>query len=143
MNGYLIDNDIFFASIYEGHTQHKASRKWLDDVKPSGWAISTETFLAAMRLLMNPAVMGPNPLNGEQAWDVVSMEIGGKHPANKLYATHLPDRELFAPATGHKQIMDLWLVQLSREHGYKLATRDHALVRNNPDYCFLLKNYVS
>ena len=36
MNGYLIDNGIFFASIYEGHTQHKASRKWLDDVKPVG-----------------------------------------------------------------------------------------------------------
>lgn len=129
---YLIDNDVFFASIYTGHANHIASRKWLDQAKPQGWAIAMETFLAAMRLLMNPAVMGAKPLIGAMAWKVVQMECAGPYPAEYIFAGNIPDEQIFRQATGHKQVMDFWLVQLARENNLKLVTRDQGLLQNWP-----------
>jgi hypothetical protein len=129
---YLIDNDVFFASIYTGHANHRTSRGWMDQAKPQGWAIAMETFLAAMRLLMNPTVMGAKTLTGAMAWKVVQTECAGAYPAEYIFAQKLPDEQIFQLATGHKQVMDFWLVQLARENNLKLATRDQGLLRNWP-----------
>jgi predicted nucleic acid-binding protein len=134
MAAFLIDNDVFFASLYTGHANHKISREWLDQAKPQGWAIATETFLGAMRLLMNPAVMGATPLTGAMAWSVVQMECAGPFPAEPIFATKNPDEQIFQQATGHKQVMDFWLIQLAREHQLKLATRDQGLLQNWPKH---------
>ena len=40
---FVLNNDVFFAALYEGHVAHEAARKWLDEIKPEGWAISIET----------------------------------------------------------------------------------------------------
>lgn len=66
------------------------------------------------------------------------MEIAGQNPATIVYASFLPDKDLFKEANGHKQVMDLWLVQLARSQGMVFATRDKALARNHPEDCFLL-----
>ena len=51
---FLLDNDVFFAALYEGHVAHCEARKWLDKIKPDGWAIAIETQLAAMRAVDEP-----------------------------------------------------------------------------------------
>jgi predicted nucleic acid-binding protein len=137
MKGFLVDNDLFFAALYEGHQNHHASRDCIDYCKTCGWAIAAETFLSGMRLLMNPVVMRQSPLSAALAWKVVSLEISEPNPARVVFASNLPDKELFAKAKGHKQVMDLWLVQLALEYGLRLATWDTAMVRNHPDICVL------
>ena len=36
-------------------------------------------------------------------------------------------------AGGHRQIMDIWLVQIARDSDCKLATRDSGLLKNWPE----------
>jgi hypothetical protein len=129
---YLFDNDVFFAAIYAGHVQHVACRNAVDEIKPKGWGIATETFLASLRLFMNPTIMGKHLLRSSTAWQVIDTELQGDYPGQLVYASTRPDLNLFKVATGHKQIMDIWLIQLARAHGCKLLTRDNGLLSNWP-----------
>lgn len=130
---YLLDNDIFLAAIYAGHESHRVARKWVDTRKASGWGIAAETYLAAARLLMNPAVMGGGALSVEEAFQAIETELAGAHPGRIVLATRRPERSMLEKATGHRQIMDIWLVQIARDHGARLATRDGGTLANWPD----------
>jgi len=128
----LLDNDVFLAAIYAGHEAHKTARRWLDAHKAKGWGIAGETFLAATRLLMNPAVMGSQVLTATEALDAIQTELAGKHPGKVILAPKAPDAHLLSKATGHRQIMDIWLVQIARDTGARLATRDIAILKHWP-----------
>lgn len=134
----LVDNDVFFAAIYAGHAHHALARKWLDRQKRKGWAIATETWLAAMRLLMNPSILGSGHLNGDDAWRVVEAECGGKYPARVVFTKKTPDKKLFSKATSHRQVMDFWLVQLAKQEAMKVATFDRALHSSWPEHVLLV-----
>ena len=67
---HLLDNDVFFAAMYEKHVLHKQCRAWLDRAKPGGWAVAAETYLAAVRLLMNPLVLRSGHLTGPEAFHI-------------------------------------------------------------------------
>lgn len=136
---HLLDNDVFLAALYQGHLAHTHCRAWLDEIKPSGWAIAIETRLAAQRLLMNPSVMGEAALDGKTAYQVVTTEMSGSYPGKLIFPRRPPDQEIFRGLTGHRQVMDLWLIQTARDHGHTLATRDTALCRHFPQYTFLLR----
>jgi predicted nucleic acid-binding protein len=130
---YLIDNDVFFAAIYRSHVDHRVARTWLDSAKPGGWGIAVETYLAAVRLLMNPTVMGSGNLNAADALNVVDTEMAGPHPGRLVTHSERPDRGLLAQAVGHRQVMDFWLVQLARASGARLVTRDRGTLTHWPD----------
>lgn len=133
---YLLDNDVFLAAIYSGHEFHKKARRWLDAHKAAGWGIATETYLAAARLLMNPAVMGSGALPSREALLAIQTELAGPHPGNIVLARRPPDPGLLRSATGHRQIMDIWLVQIARDAGCKLVTRDSGNHKNWPKDTF-------
>lgn len=130
----ILDNDVFFSAIYSGHQHHDQARSWLDNEKPTGWAIATETWLAAMRLLMNPALLNPACLDGKTAWQVVKYECGGSYPAKIVFAKTPPQKSIFTKAIGHRQVMDFWLVQLARQEKIQVATFDQALKSHWPDH---------
>jgi len=138
--GHLIDNDLFFASIYGGHAHHQLARGWLDQAKPAGWWLATETWLAAMRLLMNPTIMGCSRLDGATAWEIIRLETEGQHPAKILFPDKPPSREFFARATGHRQVMDTWLIQLAKQKDLTLATMDRALNATWPENVMLVSS---
>jgi len=106
---FLIDNDVFLAAIYAGHEAHKPARRWLDANKKQGWGIAAETLLAAQRLLMNPALMGPRPFTAEEVLEAIQAELAGAHPGRVVLPPLKPDPAWLAQALGHKQVMDLWL----------------------------------
>lgn len=135
---YALDNDVFFAALYEGHVAHVDARSWLDANKPFGWAIAMETYLAAMRLLMNPTILGRGILDGALARRAVETELAGKYPGRILIGEQRPIGEIFDRATGHRQVMDFWLFQTAQAHGHTLVTRDKALNRAWPDESLLL-----
>lgn len=135
---YALDNDVFFAALYEGHVAHVDARGWLDANKPTGWAIAMETYVAAMRLLMNPTILGRGILDGGLARRAVDTELAGEHPGRILISGERPKGEIFDRATGHRQVMDFWLIQTARAHGHTLVTRDKALHRTWPGDSMLL-----
>ena len=124
---HLLDNDVFFAAIYGRHILHALARRWLDAAKPAGWGVATETYLAAVRLLMNPAVMKSGHLSAAQAVQAVDMELAGPRPGRVILARARPDQTLLMQAGGHRQIMDFWLIQIARENNCLLATNDSGL----------------
>ncbi len=130
---YLLDTDVFIAAISAGHDNHKLARAWLDKAKPQGWAVAVETYLSAVRLLMNPAVMQDHVLKVGPALAAVDGELAGKHPGRIVYATKKPERAILAKAQDHRQIMDFWLVQLAREAGCKLVTNDSGTLNHWPE----------
>lgn len=131
---HLLDNDVFLAALYRGHVAHPRARRWLDAAKPAGWGVAVETYLAAIRLLMNPAVMHAGVLTAKQALDAVDAELAGRHPGRVVISPHKPERALLEKAVGHRQIMDFWLVQIARDCGAKLATGDAGTLANWPAY---------
>lgn len=124
----LLDNDVFFSALVRNHPNHLGSRRWLDVIKPAGWGIASETYLAAVRLLMNPKVMGSGALAAAAALNAVETELAGLHPGLVIVAPNRPDRSLLEKAAGHRQVMDTWLVQIARDTGHKLATHDAGLL---------------
>jgi len=42
-------------------------------------------------------------------------------------------KPLLEKATGHRQIMDTWLVQIARDTGHKLATHDTGTLAQWPE----------
>jgi predicted nucleic acid-binding protein len=129
---HLVDNDIFFSAIHSGHVSHTRSRAWLDRVKQDGWGVAVETYLAAVRLLMNKTVMGPGVHTVAAAMDAVERELSGPHPGRVVFSKKKPDRAILGRAIGHKQVMDFWLVQLAKQEGCSLATNDAGTLANWP-----------
>lgn len=124
----LLDNDVFFSALVCSHPSHLASRCWSDKIKPGGWGIASETYLAAVRLLMNPKSMGSGALTAPAALAAVETELAGLHPGFVIVAPQRPSRTLLEKATGHRQLMDTWLVQIARDTGHQLATHDNGLL---------------
>ena len=129
---YLLDNDVFLAAIYQGHEAHKVARKWLESHKAGGWGIAAETYLAAMRLLMNPAVMGSGALSAPDTIAAIEAELSGNHPGKIILADHKPYPSFLKKATSRRQTMDIWLVQIARANRCKLATRDGGTLAKCP-----------
>ena len=85
---------------------------------------------------MNEAVMGANKQTAAAAIAAVELELSGKHPGKIIFASAKPDAAILGRATGHKQVMDYWLVQLARQEGCKLATFDTGTLANWPAIAF-------
>lgn len=130
---FLLDNDVFFASIYAGHIHHLTARRWVDSYKKEGWGIASETYLSALRLLMNPAVMGGSPLSSKESLQAVETELSGEHPGLVYCARKRPDKKLLEKASGHRQIRDIWLIQIARETDATLVTFDSGNAKKWPE----------
>jgi len=127
---WLVDNNILFAALKDTHAEHARSRAWLDKAKLDGWGVTVETYLGVIRKLMNPAAMDGNQLKAVKAVDAVRRELSGPHPGKIIGGE--PDDTLLKKAQGHKQIMDIYLAQVARDTGAKLATRDSGLLAEFP-----------
>jgi len=88
--------------------------------------------------MMNPTILGRGILDGGLARRAVETELAGEHPGRILIGEKRPMGEIFNRATGHRQVMDFWLIQTARAHGHTLVTRDQALSRAWPDDSMLL-----
>ena len=130
---HILDTNVFLAVIYEGHGGHKDARAWFDENRRQGWGIAVETYLSTVRLLMNPATMGGKARSVEQAFDAIEAALAGAHPGRIIFAAQKPNRALFAGAQGHKQVMDIWLVQLAKQERCKLVTMDAGILAGWPE----------
>ena len=128
---WLLDNNVLFAALWDSHGDHQRTRAWLDKTKPDGWGVTVETYLGVIRLLMNPKVMKTVPLKASEAVRTVRREFSGAH-AGRIVKNSEPDDAFLKKAQGHRQIMDLYLVQMASETGAKLVTLDNGLLAEFP-----------
>ena len=124
---WLIDTNLFLSSIDTEHPQHAQNRAWIGRARRDGWGVTVETYLGAIRLLMNPIVMKNSPLGSRDAITAVTSALAAPHPGQVIIGGQ-PDNALLKTAQGHKQIMDFYLAQVARDAGLKLATRDRGLL---------------
>jgi predicted nucleic acid-binding protein len=128
---WLIDNNVLFAAIVLAHPDHAAARAWLDRAKKDGWGLTVETFLGVVRKLMNPVAMHGSHMKANAAVDVLARELSGAHPG-QIIIGGAPDNALLKKAQGHRQIMDIYLVQVARDTGVKLVTCDNGILAAFP-----------
>lgn len=120
---WIVDTDVFFAAVNANHIHHAAAHRWLESIRSEGWGVTVETFLAAVRLLMNPIVMHGHAISATKALRIVRAELSGGQPGRIVPGPDPEDRFL-AKANGHKQVMDFYLVQIAAAHEARLATFD-------------------
>jgi len=128
---WLLDNSVFLPVVMGSHTEHATSCAWLKRARPDGWGVTLETFLGVVRKLMNPVIMQGNHLTALDAIDVVRLRMAGNNPG-KIIIGGQPDDALLKKAQGHGQIMDFYLVQVARDTGMKLVTRDKGILATFP-----------
>ena len=131
----LVDTDVLFAAINTAHDRHELSRTWLESVKGEGWGVAVETYLAAIRLLMNAQVMQGHALKTMEAVKAVRSEFTGAL-AGRIVSGGPPDDTFLRKAVGHKQVMDFYLVQTATLHKVPLATRDRGILSAWPKQAF-------
>jgi predicted nucleic acid-binding protein len=132
---WLVDTDVLFAAINRAHERHETSRRWLESVKGEGWGVAVETYLAAVRLLMNGQVMQGHPLGAADALKAVGAEFTGPR-AGQVVMGGPPDDRFLSKAKGHKQVMDFYLVQTAAIHRVPLATRNGGTRAAWPEHTF-------
>ena len=128
---WLLDNNVLFAAVWNSHADHKQARAWLDKAKPDGWGVTVETYLGAIRLLMNPRAMKTMALKSSEAVQAVRREFSGEH-AGMIVGNSEPNDAFLKKAQGHGQIMDFYLAQMASETGAKLVTFDGGLLAAFP-----------
>lgn len=75
----LVDISVLFPAMWQAHLEHQRCRAWIDAVKmrEGGWHVSAETFLGALRLMLNPASTSQCPLRIEDALRTLRLEMAG------------------------------------------------------------------
>jgi len=128
---WLLDNNVFFPLVNCSHSEHAATIAWFAKNKTDGWGVTVETYLGCIRKLMNSKIMQGCPQNAKGAVTVARAALGAPHNG-KIIIGGQPDDALMKKAQGHKQIMDFYLVQVARDTGMKLATRDTGILATFP-----------
>ena len=92
-----------------------------------------ETYLAGIRMLMNPSVMNGSPMKARDAVKITTSAVANpRYGHGQIVIGGNPDNALYATAQGHRQIMDFYLIQTARDNALRLVTRDNALLAAFP-----------
>jgi toxin-antitoxin system PIN domain toxin len=124
----LLDVNVLIALMWPAHEHHPKVQRWFGQHARSGWATCPITQAGFIRLITNPALT-TDAIPPEQAIRV--LETVTDHPAHRFWPDAITVPEALRPAgnrlTGHKQVMDAYLIGLARHHKGSVATLDRAL----------------
>jgi uncharacterized protein len=124
----LVDLNILVALLWPAHEHHDAAHRWFSGRGQSRWATCPLTQLGCVRLLSNPA-FSRDALRPVEA--VALLEKNLAHPAHEFWpdGLQLPAavKGVGAALTGHKQVVDAYLLALARQRQGVLATFDRGL----------------
>jgi toxin-antitoxin system PIN domain toxin len=137
---HLVDANVLVALSLEAHAHHTAAHVWLGTLGTADVLLNCPTTDAAfIRLLMNPAVVGPATYSAASAVGQLEAlkDWGGPRwrtiADDATLAAPTIDREtLLTSLVGHKQVTDFHLLNLAAKHDARLATFDHRIARALP-----------
>ena len=128
MTACLLDVSVLVALSWPGHQFHEAVQHWFARNASKGWATCPIVEAGFVRILSNPA-FSPRAVSPAEA--ISALQVTVQHPAHQFWADDIsfPDalRFLKGPLTGHKQIMDAYLVGLAIHKRGRLATTDRGI----------------
>lgn len=111
------DVNVLVALASASHASHTAARDWLRNNTPV--ATCTITELGMLRVLIQTGV--PVAMAEAHLENFVLVHRG------KLVACDLAVGDLKGKIRGHKQLTDLYLLELCRKHGLDFATFDQSI----------------
>jgi toxin-antitoxin system PIN domain toxin len=68
---FFPDVNVWIALVVGEHTNAREAREWVDTATGDWLVLSRITQMGVLRLLTNPAVMGPDALSGAMAWRII------------------------------------------------------------------------
>ncbi|GAA3662496.1 PIN domain-containing protein [Microbacterium marinilacus] len=126
---FLLDANVLIASTLTDHVFHEGSNAWIAEV--SSVAVCPAVEGALVRTLVR---LGEHP-------DSITALLNGvhAHPLVEFWSDSISYRHApLSSVRGHRQVTDVYLVALAREHSARLATFDGPLASAFPDDVLLL-----
>jgi uncharacterized protein len=130
---WLLDGNILTALCIQSHVHHEITLKWFYS-QPRLFATCSVTEGTLLRIHM---MVAPDP-SPAAAWKTLTLlhQIAGHqfwdHGFSYLSVPHLN-------LSGHRQVTDSWLAELTRRHQGRLATLDAGLAQMHSDIADLIQ----
>jgi toxin-antitoxin system PIN domain toxin len=124
----LLDINVLVALFDPDHVHHDLAHDWFADDGRRGWATCAITENGFVRIVSNPRYMADAPRPSVALGALRRFCVSGHHhfwPG----AVSLRDERLFgaAPAVGHRQLTDVYLLGLARRMNGRLVTFDRSI----------------
>ena len=129
MGPSLLDVNVLIAHFWPAHVHHAVARRWMDRHARAGWVTTPHTQAAFVRITSNPS-FSPHSVRPQDA--VRLLEANLSHPGHVFWPDELGYGAACASLkdhlTGHRQVMDAYLLGLALHRGGRLATFDEGIV---------------
>jgi toxin-antitoxin system PIN domain toxin len=124
----LLDVNVLVALFDPDHVHHEAAHRWFAAIRSAGWATCPLTENALVRVLSHPSY-APVRLHPAEIVDRLRRFCESGDHVFWSDAVTLRDARLFASAfpLTHRQVTDVYLLGLARQHGGRLATFDRTI----------------
>jgi uncharacterized protein len=124
---YLLDITVLIALAWPNHVHHHPTQGWFKKKVRAGFRTCPITQTGFVRISSNPAFTSQAVAPSEA---VALLERIAQLPGHEFWPDDLPLRDAVASAilTGHRQVMDAYLLALATAHGGILATLDRAVI---------------
>jgi uncharacterized protein len=127
MKPYLLDVNVLIALAWPNHVHHGEAQAWFEQKCWAGFRTCPLTQTGFVRISSNPAFTPQAVTPGEA---LALLERVARLPGHDFWPDDLPLRDAVAGKpglTGHRQIVDAYLLALASAHGGVLATLDRAV----------------
>ena len=130
---FLLDANVLIALCWPTHSWHEAVNRWFSKRGSKGWATCPFTQSAFVRILSNPS-FSRDALTPQNALRL--MEANLEHTRHRFWSADLPVVDALRPISkrlsGHRQVLDAYLVGLAIRKKGVLATLDRTILQFAP-----------
>lgn len=125
---WLLDVNVLIAMTHDHHLHHVQATNWFEAVSKRRWATCALTQLAFVRLACHPRISA-TARNAAEAMQGLEELVA--HPQHEYWnesPAPCSTATLTHPAfVGHRQVTDLYLLELAVQRGQVLATMDRGI----------------
>jgi toxin-antitoxin system PIN domain toxin len=134
MKPYLLDTNVLIALAWPNHVHHGEAQAWFEKKGAARFRTCPMTQTGFVRISSNPA-FSPQAVTPGEALALLGQVK--RLPGHDFWPDDISLHDAIAgrPLTGHRQVMDAYLLALAATHGGVLATLDRAIAvlgRQNP-----------
>lgn len=126
MKPYLLDVNVLVALAWPNHVHHREAQAWFAQKGAAAFRTCPVTQTGFVRISSNPA-FSPAAVTPRQA--LALLEQVALLPGHEFWPDDITWRDaavLFPSITGHRQVMDAYLLALAQSRGGIFATFDRA-----------------
>jgi hypothetical protein len=127
MKAALLDLNVLVALVWPSHVHHENAHRWFAEERHGRWATCPLTQCGLVRISSNPVII-PEAVSCGQAMQLLTAMTG--HPDHVFWPDDLDlsQSEVSLPwITGHRQVVDVYLIGLAARNNGELVTLDRRL----------------